>query len=574
MSKSYLILIITLVSLTFNAYAEKRTILINKTYLNFPIEVNSKKTTVYFIVDGDTVRHAKFNLSAGDTIDHWTCVDFREYQGRQLVLSSENKRGIDLIYQSDDLSSLGDSLYNEKFRPQLSYSARRSWVGDPDGLIYYKGEYHLFYQHPPFDNYNWYPAWGHAISKDLIHWKELTPALYPDKNGVIFSGSCVNDVDNTAGWGDSTLVAFYTNAWSSRTKLETPYNFDTPFNLGYNEVQCVAFSKDNGMTFTKSKENPILIGKNKWGNESRDPQVFWYASNKEWIMVLYEGNGQSIYTSKNLRNWNYESHTSGLRECPELFELAVDGDESNKKWVAMGATGAYMIGEFNGKKFTPISGEYIGTVGSRYASQIFDNVPGNRKIDLAFTLNHWYPEDLPYSMSLIFPVELSLRTTNDGIRLFREPVKEIKLLYKKSYKWQNLTGKEANEKLKRIFENDELFHVTAKVEMTKGFYFDIFCHGVNILAYDGNACCINYTDTLIYTGRMQYSCEIPGVRKFDIEMIIDRTTAEVYLDHGRMQVITGLTKAKNRNSLKFPDSESFQVHELDVHTLKSIWNKQ
>lgn len=566
------ILSLVIISFIFcNSFAYERTLKITKKYLNIPIQYRVDKSIVYFIANKDTIRHGKFNLSDGSQIDSWTTVDFTSFLGKEITISSENKEGIELIYQSNDFGSLGDGLYNERYRQQLSYSARRNWQGDPNGLIYYKGEYHLFYQHPIFDAYNWYPSWGHAVSKDLIHWDELEPAIAPDRNGVIFSGSCVNDVNNTAGFGKGALIAFYTNTKASITGLQTPFNLETPFNSGRGQVQCMAYSTDDGRTFTKYEGNPIIIGDIKWGDDTRDPQVFWYEQNKEWVMVLYEGEGQTFFTSKNLKDWKEESHTRGIRECPEFFELSVDGNPNNKKWIALGAASAYMIGDFNGKEFTPTHGKYLNAVGSRYASQVFDNEPDGRIIEMAFQLNTFVPDSIPINLPLIFPVELSLKTTPEGVRLFRKPIKEIKKLYKETMKWEDINGIEANENMKKINENDRLLHIKAKVEMTMGLYMNIDYNGIKIFDYDGNSACINYPYPGTYTGRMQFSCTPPGSHRFDLEIVIDRTSAEVYVDGGKLQIVTGITKGNDVDGLVFPNAEHFKVHSLEVNTLESIW---
>jgi len=574
LNKNYNIIYFLILSLFISVqstYGIEKSIKITKKYLNIPIQYKVEKSIVYFIVDKDTVKHGKFNLSDGSKIDSWTAVDFTSFMGKKIIISSENEGGLKLICQSNDLKLLGDNLYDEPYRQQLSYSARRSWQGDPNGLIYYKGEYHLFYQHPIFDVYNWYPSWGHAVSKDLIHWKELEPAIAPDRNGVIFSGSCVNDVNNTAGFGDSTIIAFYTNARASTTGLQTPFNLPTPFNSGRGQVQCMAYSNDNGRTFTKYEGNPILIGDIKWGDETRDPQVFWYEPNKEWVMVLFQGQGQTFFTSKNLKDWKEESHTRGIRECPEFFELPVDGDPNNKKWISLGAASTYMIGDFDGKIFTPTHGKYLNAVGSRYASQVFDDEPEGRIVEMAFQLNTYVPDSFPIRLPLIFPVEMSLKTTPEGVRLYRQPIKEIKKLYKDTYKWEGLNGIQANEKMKRINENDRLLHIKAKVEMTMELYANIQFNGIKIFDYDGNSACINYPYPGIYTGRMQYSCTPPGSHKFDLEMVIDRLSAEVYVDGGKLQIVTGITQGNGEDGLVFPDNVTFKVHSLVVNTLESIW---
>ena len=175
--------------------------------------------------------------------------------------------------------------------------------------------------------------WGHAVSKDLVHWEEIGIALEPDTLGTMFSGSAVIDKENTAGWGKDALVAFYTAA-------------------GKKMSQNVAYSTDRGRSFTKYEGNPIL-------GPDRDPKVFWYEPKKTWVMVLYNDNYNIIYNSKDLKKWEEKSIVPGYYECPEFFELPVDGNPENTKWVMYGASGTYMTGNFDGENFTPEHGKYF-----------------------------------------------------------------------------------------------------------------------------------------------------------------------------------------------------------------------
>ena len=245
--------------------------------------------------------------------DYWVFYDVSSFKGKTLKISySGNPDGLSKIYQ-DDVIDGQDSLYKEKNRPQIHFTSRRGWNNDPNGMVYYEGEYHLFYQHNPFEREWENMSWGHAVSKDLIHWEELPVAMVPDKLGAMFSGTAVIDYKNTSGFGKDgipPMVAIYT--------------VDSPDN----ERQCIAYSLDKGRTFTKYEGNPVIDSKAKWNTKDlRDPDVFWYEPGKNWVMVLYERDGNSIYTSPNLKEWKYQSHTTGFFECPQFFELAVDGNK-------------------------------------------------------------------------------------------------------------------------------------------------------------------------------------------------------------------------------------------------------
>jgi len=238
-----------------------------------------------FVADKDTLTYSVASIANG-TPDYWVFKDVSDLKGKILKLVyTKQVEGIDKIYQSDNFAG-EDSVYKERNRPQFHFTTRRGWVNDPNGLIYSNGEYHLFYQHNPYE-INWQNMhWGHAVSKDLLHWVELNDALYPDSLGTIFSGSAVIDENNTAGWGKNALVAFYTTA-------------------GEKMQQNIAYSNDNGRSFNKFNGNPIL-------GPDRDPKVFWHAPSQTWVMVLYNENHIAIYNAKDYEKMGIEKQGQGL----------------------------------------------------------------------------------------------------------------------------------------------------------------------------------------------------------------------------------------------------------------------
>ena len=318
--------------------AEDISITVTKKYLNIPVSSKVGRAEMTFTVAGNTERRFDIRLAASEP-DYWVFCDVSTLRGKTLTITyPENKQGLNLIYQDDRIAGQ-DSMYNEKNRPQFHFTSRRGWNNDPNGLIFYEGEYHLFYQHNPYEREWGNMHWGHAVSRDLVHWEELPIALYPDSHGTMFSGSAVIDYDNTSGFGNGktpVMVAIYTA--------------DNP----EKQIQCIAYSSDKGRTWTKYNQNPVIDSKAKWNSkDTRDPKVFWYQPGKHWVLALNERDGHSIYTSPNLKDWTYQSHVAGFWECPELFELPIDGNPANTKWVMYGASGTYMLGSFDGKKFTP-----------------------------------------------------------------------------------------------------------------------------------------------------------------------------------------------------------------------------
>ncbi|MEA1876205.1 MAG: glycoside hydrolase family 32 protein [Bacteroidota bacterium] len=503
---------------------------INKQYLNFPIDMQKNRQMVQFVLEKDTLTYNVIRIADTEP-DYWVFKDVSAYKGKILkLIFAENSYGLDKIYQSDEFAGQ-DSLYKEKRRPQFHFSSRRGWNNDPNGLVYFDGEYHLFYQHNPYEIHWQNMTWGHAVSPDLVHWTELNDALYPDRLGTMFSGSAVIDKNNTAGWGKNALVAAYTAA-------------------GKKQTQCIAYSTDKGRTFTKYEGNPVV-------GPTRDPKVIWYEPNQEWVMALYEVAGISFFTSKNLKDWKKESHIDGFYECPELFELPIDGDPGNTLWVAYGGSGAYLLGDFNGKTFTPKYGKYRYTHGNHYAAQTYNNTPDGKRIQIGWGTIP--TEDMPFSQMMCFPTELTLRTTNEGVRIFSEPIDAIETLHTRSHDFSGLTISQVNEKMKDI--HHDLLHVVIQAESLNGQGISIDYNGNKYVSIDADE--ING----IQTPQLN-----PGKLVFDIEMLIDRTSVESFINKGQIVFVKPLVEAKTKTGLEIHGhSSEVKIHTMKVHELKSAW---
>jgi len=390
-------------------------------------------------------------------------------------------------------------------------------------------------------------SWGHAVSKDLIHWEELSVVLFPDKLGAIFSGTAIIDYNNTAGFGKNgipPMIAFYT-AHSSD-----------------NERQCIAYSLDKGRTFTKYDGNPVINSKEKWNSEDlRDPKVFWYQPTKRWVMVLFERDGNSIYTSGNLKEWNYESHTPGFWECPQLFELMVDVNVNNKKWVMYGGSGTYMIGKFDGKIFTPEAGKYYYGNGAIYAAQTFDNIPSSdgRRIQIGW--GRIQQPGMPFNQMMLLPTELTLRTTKEGIRLFNVPVKEVDMLQEKEYTWEGIDANNASEVLQQF--NDAIsIRIKTSIKLSLSTDAGLNLFGQTLFRYDMS---FNQINGFFYSPNDRTSMEISA------DIIIDKTSIEVFVDGGAFSyAIERKAVPENKDGFKF-FGKNIEVKNLKVYPMKSIW---
>ncbi len=545
--KSLLMIVGMVCSYLIPAQADEITVSITKKYLNLPVSHQVDRQIMTWEVGGEPERAFDIRL-ANATPDYWVFADVSALKGKTIKISYPGTAaGLAKIYQDDTIAGQ-DSLYKENSRPQLHFSSRRGWINDPNGLIWYEGEYHLFYQHNPYERDWGNMHWGHAVSKDLIHWQELSDALYPDKNGTAFSGTTVIDYGNTAGFNKGNtpaMIAYYTA--------------DSP----EKQTQCFAYSLDKGRTWTKYAGNPVIDSNAKWKTkDTRDPKVFWYAPNKEWVMVLNERDGHSIYTSKNLKTWTFESHVTGFWECPELFELPVDGNTANKKWVMYGATGTYMIGSFNGKQFTPEAGKYYYTTGGLYAAQTYANIPASdgRRIQIAWGRLPM-PAGVPFNNLMLIPTELTLRTTKEGVRLFSYPVKEFNQLTDKEYRWNNLTADEASRKLQEFNHADVLkIRTTFKLSHATDAGLNLF--GQSLIIYDMNG---NRVNGVFYSPEDRTSMEITA------DIILDKTCVEVFIDGGAYSYSMERTpRTDNKEGFRF-FGNNIEVKELHISTLKSIW---
>ncbi|MHC4692745.1 MAG: GH32 C-terminal domain-containing protein [Planctomycetota bacterium] len=446
------------------------------------------------------------------------------------------------------------TLYNEKYRPQFHFTPRKNWTNDPNGLVFYKGEYHLFFQHNP-TGINWgNMTWGHAVSTDLIHWQQLSNSIEPDELGTIFSGSAVVDWDNTAGFQtaqEKVLVAFYTSAGAHAPKK-------VPF------TQSIAYSNDRGRTWIKYKKNPV-IGHIRARN--RDPKVIWHEPTKTWIMALFlDKNDFVLYSSKNLKQWTHlqDVKLSGSSECPDFFPLAVDGRPDNTLWVFWGGNGRYLLGTFDGRKFNQQAGPFESRVGNYYASQTYSDIPESdgRRIQIAWMAGGKFP-GMPFNQQMSIPCELTLRTFPEGIRLCRAPVREVEKL--RDVHWAlNNTAIQPGEKLLSAI-SAELFEIQAEFE--PGSASEI------VFNLRGNPLTYNVKDKMLGCKGKKVKVEpIDGVIKLHI--LVDRTSIEVFPNYGRvtLHLCFPLDPEKTLQYLSAEGGKA-NIKSLKLYKLKSIWQK-
>ena len=540
------------VSFEYNA---RKKITFDKQYLNIPIKQGAKPQRLSIFIDEQMVRDFCVELAESDP-DYWMFLDVSEWQGKEGVIQiakmAKGFQGLKSIFIDSTVNGF-DSLYREKYRPQFHFTSRRGWLNDPNGLVFYKGEYHLFYQHAG--------PWGHAISTDLVHWKEMAPAIYPDEMGSEWSGSGVVDWNNTAGFqqGDEkTLILNYTAAGGF-----TIGSRDQPF------TQCIAYSTDKGRTWTKYSGNPVLqhiIGLN------RDPKVVWYEPDRKWVMALFlDGYKFGLFTSDDLKSWKQiqEIIIGEGAECPDFFQIPLDGDRKKMKWVLTAANGRFLMGSFDGKQFKPETESYPSEWGKNYyAVQSFSDIQDGRQIQVG-----WMPgsefKGMPFNQQLAFPRELSLKTTREGIRLYGVPAREIEILHDKKQSWTNLTLKPGDNPLSSL--RGELYHIVSEfvVDKNTAGEFGFNLRGFEVL-YNTESNMIKArrpTDNVVSEVRL-----MPEDGKIRIEVLLDRTSVEVFANHGEVPMSFFYLPNDGDRQLSLVCKEgSVLLNSMDIYELKSIW---
>ncbi|MCX6867529.1 MAG: SUMF1/EgtB/PvdO family nonheme iron enzyme [Verrucomicrobia bacterium] len=395
-------------------------------------------------------------------------------------------------------------------------------------------------------------TWGHATSKDLVHWEQQPDKIFPSTmcKGAAFSGSATVDKKNTAGWGENALVAFLTDTGSG---------------------ECIAYSTDNGESFTWYDKNPVVR------HNGRDPKVSWYAYSKEdkplddkaqalgghWVMVVYDvqpqkevGKNAAFYTSTNLKDWTKQSHLPGYYECTDLFQLAVDGDAKNTRWVVFAADAKYAVGRFDGKTFTPEhEGKHQVHYGPYYASQTFDNSPDGRRIQIG-----WVQVESPgpYNQHFSFPHCLTLHKTDDGIRMCATPIKEIETLRAKTNTAQP-QKLDANKPVDLPVGSD-LLDIRLTVEVGTAATIELSMPG-GVVKYDVKA------------GKLNEAEMKPVDGKITLQVLVDRALREIVGNGGRVY-ISGAGPGKKvdvKNISVTATGGDAKLVQFEAHELKSIW---
>jgi sucrose-6-phosphate hydrolase SacC (GH32 family) len=542
-------------TMTTNA---RREIVAERRLLNLPVRNDAPIRKAKVMVDGQAVR--EFTIGCADAEpDWWAALDISAYRGRSMTIEVDRlpeDSGFLAAIDQSDAPKEAETYYREALRPQFHFSPARGWTNDPNGLVYFNGEYHLFFQLNPYGTKWGNMHWGHAVSRDLVRWRELPIALYPDEFGAMFSGSAVVDWRNSSGLGSDgkpPLVLLYTAAGKS--------------------VQCIASSTD-GRTFAKYPQNPVI---KTISGGNRDPKVFWHEPTKRWVMVLYAGfpvppkdakskagerHTIQILTSANLKEWTPASEVEGFFECPDLFPLAVDGDAKEVRWVLTAASSEYMIGRFDGKVFTPETSKLKGHLGKGfYAAQTFSDIPAadGRRIMIGWLQTP--SPGMPFNQSMSVPLELKLLKTAEGPRLSFMPVKELELLREASKRIGPVELKPGDDPLAGM--KGELLHIRMQFEPSEASAVELTVHGASI-RFDAAG------GQWVVNGHKAPAALRGGKRRLTV--LVDRNSLECFADDGLTYIpFPFIPKDAAQDVHIAAKGGAAKIDLLEVHTLKSSW---
>ena len=406
---------------------------VKQRFLLLPVEERQENARLRIIKNNEIVKELSCKLAV-DKIDYTVPLDLNDYQGSDILIDITfpgNRRTTGsmkdfVVWKELKTSDSFDVTNREKYRPVYHHTPQWGWMNDPNGLFYKDGVWHLYFQYNPYGSQWENMTWGHSTSKDLVHWVHQGNAISPDALGTIFSGSAIVDKNNTSGLGKGTVVAMYTSAGKSQT-------------------QSLAYSTDDGKTFTKYANNPVITAEVP---DFRDPHMFWNEDIHAWNLILAAGQEMNIYSSKDLKNWTFESafglgygNHDGVWECPDLMKLPVNGT-GEEKWLLIcninpggpfgGSATQYFVGSFDGHKFTceskPDVTKWMDYGKDHYATVTFDNAPDNRRVAIAWMSNWQYANQVPtmqYRSANSMPRDLGLFTDAGETYVSVVPSKEL-----------------------------------------------------------------------------------------------------------------------------------------------------
>jgi fructan beta-fructosidase len=524
-------------------------------FINFPVKLTNSYHVVALLVNGLAVQEFNIALGTASNYDFYAFLDLSAYQNTQMVVREDATNGLqlsDFILSSAPVTTV--PIYQEALRPIYHFTPRRGFNNDPNGMVYFNGEYHLCYQHNPYDVIVGNQNWGNAVSTDLVHWQELPEAIYGDALGQAWSGSSVVDLNDSAGFGTNAQVSFYTSAGG--------HGNNNLMSEGQLFSQSLAYSLDLGRTWNKYTNNPVVP--NVQG-DNRDPKVIWDSAANKWCMVFWLANNNfGFFSSTNLLNWTQTSTFTfpNVIEVPELFQLPLDGNTNNLKWIFYAGAGHYYVGQFDGSSFTAQYGPFSIRGGNCFAAgQTFNNMPASdgRRILMANATGN-YP-NMPFNCGMDFPVQLTLQTTGSTPLIYVNPVNEVALLRNSTNVWpaqalpngvnvmSNTTGE--------AFELDAKFQPGTSAQVT-------FNLGGTPATYN------NINQRIDCEGITNALSPSNGV--VELHFLVDRGFLEIYANAGLLYMPMSTTPVAGQQPLSLVASGTgAQLVSMNLYNLGSAW---
>lgn len=556
-----------------------------KKFLLLPVQENAPEGKVNIIVNNEFQLEQNINIRlAREKVDYYVPLDLSAYQGKSVSVDVTGMPVSSLCWKEIKLSDTFYSSNRETYRPVYHHTPVYGWMNDPNGMFYKDGVYHLYFQYNPYGSMWANMTWGHSTSTDLTHWTYEGTAIVPDAWGAIFSGSCVVDKDNTAGFGKGAVVAFYTSAKS------TPW--------GDIQSQSMAYSLDNGKTFIKYEHNPILTSTER---DFRDPKVFWYAPGKHWVMMLAVGQEMQIYSSGNLKEWKKESSFGamqgahgGVWECPDLVEVAVEGSKE-KKWVLIcnlnpggpfgGSAAQYFVGSFDGKKFvneSPTQTKWLDWGKDNYATVTWSNAPAGRCITLGWMSNWQYANNVPttqYRSANTLARDLTLYRVGGELYLKSKPSPEIKKARVEEKKIPTFEVKGNYEVVSLLADNKGAYEIEMTIgnKGTSKIDFSLINEKDEKVAMYYDVVRKQFVMDRSASGIVGFSRDFPAVTvapvrntdQIHLRLFIDRSSVEAFGEDGEYVMTNLVFPAEPYNRMVFSsDKGSYIVKSMNVYRLQ------
>lgn len=557
---------------------------VTEDYLLLPIQDDAQEGKICIVKDNEQKGTLMNVRLARERVDSYVPFALSAYKGQHISIEIQGVPETALCWKELKLSGSFDMANKESFRPVYHHTPAYGWMNDPNGMFYKDGLYHLYFQYNPYGSVWGNMHWGHSTSTDLMHWKFEGCAIVPDAWGAIFSGSCVVDHENTAGFGKEAVVAFYTSAKS------TPW--------GDIQMQSMAYSLDNGKTFTKYEGNPILTSSEK---DFRDPKVFWYAPGKHWVMILAVGQHMEIYSSVNLKEWKKESEFGamqgahgGVWECPDLVEIPVEGTRE-KKWVLIcnlnpggpfgGSAAQYFVGSFDGKKFvneSPTQTKWMDWGKDNYATVTWNNAPDGRCIALGWMSNWQYANNVPtrqYRSANTLARDLTLYREGQELYLKSTPSVEVKKARGKKVSIPSFKVSEKHE-IVNLFEEKQGAYEVEIVIQNAGASKIAFCllndKGEKVsMYYDLNR--KQFVMDRSESGTVDFSKDFPAVtvapanvdKELTLRLFVDRSSIEAFGEDGKFVMTNLVFPSQPYVKMCFEaDKNGYAVKALNVYKLQ------